>query len=142
MEERNSSGKPLQKLNIRRTLYSDGFQLPSKHTVSKAGKKSFSLPSVPLQTSRPSSTPQGYDVIDIDSEEEDAGESVPPHTTPSNKPNIPPFFITPKSDWSLLSFPFLEHSLQSKLSGHFLRLMVGRKQEYLKLSAFTQAGPR
>ncbi|GFU38198.1 hypothetical protein NPIL_161 [Nephila pilipes] len=70
--------KIMAKKNLKRAADSDGFQLPPKHLTVKAGKLNSctSLPTV--QTSPPTTSSKGDEAI---SEEEDAGEPVPPTTT-------------------------------------------------------------
>ncbi|GFT11470.1 hypothetical protein NPIL_116581 [Nephila pilipes] len=94
-EKAVSPAKKSQKRNPKRTEDSDGFQLPPKHLTIKEGKRNNLITSLPVQIYPPTSPSIG-DEDSINSEDEDAGEPVPPPT--STKTKIPPFFITLKGD--------------------------------------------
>ncbi|GFS81365.1 nucleic-acid-binding protein from transposon X-element [Trichonephila clavipes] len=119
----------------------DGFRLPpKKQTTNPNGKPFLSSPTAILTHSN-SSAPSAPPIIlsnvyeEVEEIEFDT-EQVAAAVTPRVK--IPPFFIQPNPDWTdLMVFAHsLAPTLQSKLSGRFLRITVQSEEEYRKLATY------
>ncbi|GFX74943.1 RNA-directed DNA polymerase from mobile element jockey [Trichonephila clavipes] len=125
----------------RATVDEDGFRLPSKkQTANPNGKPFLSSPAAILthpNSSAPSALPiilsnAHEEVEDTEFDTEQAAAAVAPRV------KIPPFFIQPNPDWTdLMVFAHsLAPTLQSKLSGRFLRITVQSEEEYRKLVTY------
>ncbi|GFW68265.1 uncharacterized protein TNCV_1881451 [Trichonephila clavipes] len=123
----------------RATVDEDGFRLPpKKQTTNPNGKPFLSSPAAILKhpnSSAPSAPPiilsnayEEVEEIEFDTEQ----AAVAPRV------KITPFFIQPNPDWTdLMVFAHsLAPTLQSKLSGRFLRITVQSEEEYRKLAAY------
>ncbi|GFT35121.1 uncharacterized protein TNCV_352611 [Trichonephila clavipes] len=123
----------------RATVDEDGFRLPPKKQTANPNDKLFlSSPAAILthpNSSAPSAPPialsnayEEVEEIEFDTEQ----AAVAPRV------KIPPFFIQPNPDWTdLMVFAHsLAPTLQSKLSGRFLRITVQSGEEYRKLNTY------
>ncbi|GFT59393.1 tigger transposable element-derived protein 1 [Trichonephila clavipes] len=125
----------------RATIDEDGFRLPpKKQTTNPNGKPFLSSPAAILthpNSSAPSAPPiilsNAYEEAEeIEFDTEQVFAAVAPRV------KIPPFFIHPNPDWTdLMVFAHsLTPTLQSKLSGRFLRFSVQSEEEYRKLATY------
>ncbi|GFY28414.1 RNA-directed DNA polymerase from mobile element jockey [Trichonephila clavipes] len=123
----------------RASVDEDGFRLPpKKQTANPNGNPFLSSPAAILthpNSSAPSAPPiilsNAYaEVEEIEFDTEQA--AVAPRV------KISPFFIQPNPDWTdLMVFAHsLAPTLQSKLSGRFLRITVQSEEEYRKLATY------
>ncbi|GFV83621.1 nucleic-acid-binding protein from transposon X-element [Trichonephila clavipes] len=120
------------------TVDEDGFRLPpKKQTANPNGKPFLSSPAT-ISTHPNRSAPSiilsnAYEEVEeIEFDTEKAAAAVAPGV------KIPPFFIQPNPDWTdLMVFAHsLASTLQSKLSGRFLRITVQSEEEYRKLATY------
>ncbi|GFX77307.1 uncharacterized protein TNCV_5064351 [Trichonephila clavipes] len=125
----------------RATVDEDGFRLPpKKQTAIPNGTPFLSSPAAILthpNRSAPSAPPiilsNAYEEVEeIEFDTEQTAVAVAPRV------KIPPFFIQPNPDWTdLMVFAHsLAPTLQSKLSGRFLRITVQSEEEYRKLATY------
>ncbi|GFU83495.1 uncharacterized protein TNCV_2142521 [Trichonephila clavipes] len=120
----------------RATIDEDGFRLPpKKQTAIPNGKPFLSSPAAILTHPNSSAPPiilsnayEEVEEIEFDTEQ----------TAVAPRVKIPPFIIQPNPVWTdLMVFSHsLAPTLQSKLSGRFLRITVQSEEEYRKLATY------
>ncbi|GFW34232.1 uncharacterized protein TNCV_384501 [Trichonephila clavipes] len=140
-ENTSNAPKSLVKRETRKraTVDEDGFRLPpKKQTANPNGRPFLSSPAVILthpNSCAPSAPPiilsnayEEVEEIEFDTEQAAVARRV----------KIPPFFIQPYPYWTdLMVFAHsLAPTLQSKLSGRFLRITVQSEEEYRKLATY------
>ncbi|GFT87229.1 nucleic-acid-binding protein from transposon X-element [Trichonephila clavipes] len=126
----------------KRSVDADGFAPPSN--LFESSLSSLDPPPSPTPSSAPiDSAPleeqgenEGMDTVDNDVPQ--TQEEVPAVT---KKPRIPPFFVSPKSDWRQLVAlaKLIAPSFQSQMSGRFLKVTVADDVDYRALSKWLES---
>ncbi|GFX32590.1 nucleic-acid-binding protein from transposon X-element [Trichonephila clavipes] len=123
----------------RATVDEDGFRLPPKKATANPNGKPFLFYPAAILTHPNSSAPSAPSII-LSYEEVEEIELDTEQAAVAPRVKIPPFFIQPNPDWTdLMVFAHsLAPTLQSKLSGRFLRITVQSEEEYRKLATYSR----